>query len=575
MQRSSPSGLILTRRHFVLGVAGGALGVLATACAPAAPPAAAPTAAPVAKPTDPPKPAAPTTAPAATAAPAAKPTTAAAAAPAPTAAPTTAAAAIKRGGALNWGEPADPIAFDPHNRNNASSTVLRRMIYESFTRHNPRTLAVEPALATKWEYTKPTEIVWTLRDNVTFHDGKPFGAEDAKWNIDRMIDPATANPFAIWYDAIEKNEVVNKNTLRTALKRPDPVLPGKFAATVVSGFAPGGSDPASLASQPIGTGPYKLTEYIQNDRVTLQRNGSYWDKDVPYIDTFNVKFLPQEDTRIAALRAGQMDFSILSADGAKRLAGAQNLKFVKGVHGVFTVIKLHQRFEPFKDVRVRRAMDLSTNKQEIIDKALGGSGQITGPIVAGWEDYGIPPAELGYKVDLDQAKKLMAEAGFGNGFEVTGVTLPEGNSANFYPSLATAAEQWKRIGITVKLQPLELGAWLDKNNKLDYDMLIGNRGFRGDPIDLLYPHYHSKGNDNPGYTNPDVEKWIEQAQVEPDRVKRRDLYLQIQKQVLQDVPWIYLWAPIENYAMQQYVMGYDHVAFDSYKDLLARTWLNK
>jgi peptide/nickel transport system substrate-binding protein len=550
---------------------------LAAACAPAAPPAAAPTSAPAAgtvppaaKPTDAPKPAAPTSAPA-TAAPAAKPTTA----PAAATAPTTAAAAIKRGGALNWGEPADPIAFDPHNRNNASSTVLRRMVYESFTRHNPRTLAVEPALATKWEYTKPTEIVWTLRENVTFHDGKPFGAEDAKWNVDRMIDPATANPFGIWYEAVEKNEVVNKNTLRTTLKKPDPVLPGKFAATVVSGFAPGGSAPANLASQPIGTGPYKLAEYIQNDRVTLQRNGSYWDKDVPYIDTFNVKFLPQEDTRIAALRAGQMDFSILSADGAKRLAGTQNLKFIKGVHGVFTVIKLHQRFEPFKDVRVRRAMDLATDKQEIIDKALGGSGQMTGPIVAGWEDYGIPPAELGYKVDLEQARKLMADAGFANGFEVTGVTLPEGNSANFYPSLATAAEQWKKIGITVKLQPLELGAWLDKNNKLDYDMLIGNRGFRGDPIDLLYPHYHSKGNDNPGYFNADVEKWIEQAQVEPDRVKRRDLYLQIQKQVLMDVPWIYLWAPIENYAMQQYVMGYDHVAFDSYKDLFARTWLSK
>src|SRR5437773_91836 len=140
MQRSSPSGLSVTRRHFVLGVAGGALGVLAAACAPAAPPAAAPTAA-------------------------------------------------------------------------------GRAIHESFPRHNPRTLAVEPALATKWEYTKPTEIVWTLRDNVTFHDGKPFGAEDAKWNIDRMIDPATANPFAIWYEAIEKNEVVNKNTLRTTLKR--------------------------------------------------------------------------------------------------------------------------------------------------------------------------------------------------------------------------------------------------------------------------------------------------------------------------------------------------------------------
>src|SRR5205085_9294666 len=134
---------------------------------------------------------------------------------------------------------------------------------------------------------------------------------------------------------------------KMTLKQPDPVLPGKFAATVVSGFAPAGVDPATLATKPIGTGPYKLTEYVQNDHVTLLRNGDFYDKNIPYIDTMAVKFVPQEDTRIAALRAGQMDFSILTRDSVKRLAGANNLKFIQGTHGVFTVIKMHQRFKPF------------------------------------------------------------------------------------------------------------------------------------------------------------------------------------------------------------------------------------
>jgi peptide/nickel transport system substrate-binding protein len=360
------------------------------------------------------------------------------------------------------------------------------------------------------------------------------------------------------------------------LKQPDPVLPGKFAAMVVSGFAPGGSDPAALATKPIGTGPYKMAEYVQNDHATLTRNGDYWDKGIPYIDTMAVKFVPQEDTRIAALRAGQMDFSILTADSVKRLQGTANLKFIRGVHGVFTVIKFHQRFKPFTDPRVRKAMDLATNKPEIIDKALGGAGVITGPIVYGWEDYGIPPDQLPYKTDVDAAKKLMADAGYANGFEVTGVTLPEGDGSGFYPGLATAAEQWKKIGITVKLQPLEVGAWLVKNNTLDYDMLIGNRGFRGDPIDVITPHYTKAGTDNAiGYTDPQVEQWVAAAIVEQDRVKRRDLYLQIQKKVLEDVPWIFLWAFVGDYAMQNYVTGYDKVAFDSYKDLLTTTWLNK
>lgn len=498
------------------------------------------------------------------------------ASPGATAASTTAVAAIKRGGTFNLGEVGDPISFDPHNRSNASATVLQRMVYQCFTRQNARTLSIEPALATKWEFTTPTEIIWTLREGVVFHNGQPFTADDAKWNVDRAIDPKTGNPFGSWYDAVAKNEVVSKYVLKMTLKRPDPLLPGKFAAMRVLGFAPANSDPAALASKPIGTGPFKLTEWVQNSHATLVRNTDYWEKGVPYVDTLSVKFAPTEDTRIAALRAGQMDFSIVSADGAKRLASATNLKLIKGTHGVFTVIKMHQRFKPFTDVRVRRAMDLVIDKKEIIEKALGGSGTITGPVVSGWEDYGIAPDKLPYKVDVDQAKKLMADAGFANGFEVTAVSLPEGHPAAFYPSIITAAEHLKKINIKVNVQQLELAAWLDKNNKLDYDMLIGNRGLRGDPIDVLVPHYTKGGNDNSiGYADPDVQTWLDQAAVEPDRVKRRDLYLKVQNKVLADVPWIFLWAPVENYAMQKYVMGYDHVPFDSFKDLLWTTWLDK
>ena len=494
----------------------------------------------------------------------------------PSAVATTTTAAIKRGGTFSLGEVADPISFDPHNRTNASATVLQRMVYQCFTRQNARTLSIEPSLATKWEFTTPTEILWTLREGVLFHNGQPFTADDAKWNVDRAIDPKTANPFGSWYDAIAKNEVVSKYVLKMTLKRPDPLLPGKFAAMRVVGFAPANSDPVALASKPIGTGPFKLTEWVQNDHATFTRNTDYWEKGVPYVDTLSVKFAPTEDTRIAALRAGQMDFAIVSADGAKRLASATNLKLIKGAQGVFTVLKMHQRFKPFTDVRVRRAMDLVVDKKDIIEKALGGSGALTGPVAYGWEDYGIAPDKLPYKVDVDQAKKLMADAGYANGFEVTCVSLPEGHSTNFYPSIVTAAEHLKKINIKVNVQQLELAAWLDKNNKLDYDMLIGNRGLRGDPIDVLVPHYTKAGNDNPiGYADPDVQAWLDQAAVEPDRVKRRDLYFKVQNKVLADVPWIFLWVPVENYAMQKYVMGYDQVPFDSFKDLLWTTWLDK
>jgi len=569
----------LNRRGFLYLLGAGVTGLLAACQSPtpaaptAAPPPAKPTTAATSAPAAPAATSAPAAAPKPTAA--SVPTVASIAPTAPAAAPTTAAAVVKRGGTLTWAEIADPISFDPHTRNNASASNLQRLIYESFTRMDPRTMNTQPALATTWQYTSPTELVFNLRQNVTFHNGQPFSAEDAKWNVDRMVDPATGNPFASWYAAIASTTVVDKNTIKLTLKSPDPVLAEKFSAMRVSGFAPAGSDPKALASQPIGTGPFKLSEWTQNDQATLQRNGSYWDSKFPYLDTLTVKVAAQEDTRIAGLRAGQLDWGLVSADGAKRLQGAQNLNIIRGPQAVFTVLKYNQRFKPFAEPRVRQALDMAIDRKLVINNALGGQGALTGPIPYGWADYGIAPDQLPFKFDLAAAKSLLTAAGFGSGFQVDCVTLPEGNASNFYGTIATVADAWKQIGVEVTLQPMELAAWLDKNNKNDFDLIVSNRGFRGDPIDILMPAFHSGGPDNQGYTNPQVDAWLDQSTKETDRTKRRDLYLQVQKQVMADAVWSFLWVPVESDAMQQYVQGYDHVAFDGFRDLMAATWINK
>lgn len=203
------------------------------------------------------------------------------------------------------------------------------------------------------------------------------------------------------------------------------------------------------------------------------------------------------------------------------------------------------------------------------------SAALTGPIPYGWADYGIAPDQLPFKLDISGAKNLLATAGYGSGFQVDCVTLPEGNSTKFYETIATMADGWRQIGVEVTLQPMELAAWLDKNNKNDFDLIVSNRGFRGDPIDILMPAFHSGGPDNQGYTNPQVDAWLDQSTSEADRVKRRDLYLQVEKQVMADAVWSFLWVPVETDAMQKYVQGYDHVAFDGFRDLMAATWIDK
>ena len=143
------------------------------------------------------------------------------------------------------------------------------------------------------------------------------------------------------------------------------------------------------------------------------------------------------------------------------------------------------------------------------------------------------------------------------------------------PAPVDLKKLWKQLGVEVNLQPMELAAWLDKNNKNDFDLIVSNRGFRGDPIDILMPAFHSGGPDNQGYMNPQVDGWLDQATKETDRTKRRDLYMQVQKQVMADVVWSFMWVPVESDAMQKYVQGYDHVAFDGFRDMMAATWINK
>ena len=257
----------------------------------------------------------------------------------PSAGATTAVAAIKRGGTFNLGEVGDPISFDPHNRSNASATVLQRMVYQCFTRQNARTLSIEPALATKWDFTTPTEIMWTLREGVVFHNGQPFTAEDAKWNVDRAIDPETASPFASWYDAVARNDVVSRYVLKMTLKRPDPLFPARSPRCACSASRRPTPTLPRLPQTRSGPGPFKVADRVPNDPTYASSVARTTGQGRAVHRHAEREVRSHGGTSHCGAAAGQIDSRSVSADGAKRLAKSTNLKLIKGAHGVFTVIR--------------------------------------------------------------------------------------------------------------------------------------------------------------------------------------------------------------------------------------------
>ena len=227
----------------------------------------------------------------------------------------------KRGGTLVAAAEIDPIGLDPHNSSNFSSAQAYDHIYESLTSYDEKTNIV-PCLATSWEITNGGKTyTFKLRPNVKFHNGQTMTADDVKYSIERVLDPKTASPWISWLKAIKEIKVVDPLTVQMNLDAPYPLL-GSFAGIRASGIIPKGlAEQENLKIKGIGTGPFKLVEYVPQDRIVYARNPDYWDKSLPYLDGMVFKVLTEENARIAALRAGQIQYAFLSGQGAAQLEG--------------------------------------------------------------------------------------------------------------------------------------------------------------------------------------------------------------------------------------------------------------
>ena len=264
----------------------------------------------------------------------------------------------KRGGTLIAAAEIDPIGLDPHNSSNFSSAQAYDHIYESLTSYDEKTNIV-PCLATSWEVTNGGKTyTFKLRPNVKFHNGQTMTADDVKYSIERVLDPKTASPWISWLKAIKEIKVIDPLTVQMNLEAPYPLL-GSFAGIRASGIIPKGyAEQENLKIKGIGTGPFKLVEYVPQDRIVYARNPDYWDKSLPYLDGMVFKVLTEENARIAALRAGQIQYAFLSGQGAAQLEGAPGITVNKSPTA-WVVDPLHQQAEqvPHRRARPARSQD--------------------------------------------------------------------------------------------------------------------------------------------------------------------------------------------------------------------------
>ena len=328
------------------------------------------------------------------------------------------AAGAKSGGSLNMGLLVEPPGLDPFHQAADARIRLTVLIYQGLFYESPDGSAT-PLLAEGFDLSSD-RLVYTvrLRKGVKFHTGQPMTAKDVAYSYNYIRDPKNGSPGAGDFAMITSVEAIDDATVKISISAPNAALPmtlgNKYGGVVPAGYFDEADAKTRLNQTSVGTGPFKLSEFKPNSTATLVRNPDYWEPGIPYLDRINFVFVPNAASLLVGLRNKRIDIATLTRpQDLKQVEGAAGLVVERTLSFNQKAIDLGSELKPLDDERVRRAIALGVDKEEIMRASIGGLGNVIGTMVAGMQQsWGVPLDQLpNQKVDIAAAKKLLAEAG--------------------------------------------------------------------------------------------------------------------------------------------------------------------
>lgn len=462
----------------------------------------------------------------------------------------------KRGGYLRHLSPYSPANLDPHTTEDATGYgFIVRQWYEPLISIDFKPgvdwrieTPIVPFLAQSWKQDDAMTYTFTLHKGIRFHNGDELTSADVAYSYGRFLDPNEKTSPSVKRDleSLGSVQALDDHTVRLTSKRPDADFLFNLArplATIVSKkFVESGGD---LTKQAVGSGPFKLTSYRKDVEGVLVRNEQYWQKDRPYLDGVKMTLRVEDSAMIAAFASGKSDTQTLQDKQQFLPVQAVNprMQVSKDVVNQIYSVLFNLTHKPFDDVRVRRAIFLALDRQELDTLLTWGEGTISGPLIPSVKTgFGLSQEGLlklpGFRqpkdLDLAEAKRLLAEAGYPNGFKTT---LAFGGTTQFQPSAAQAVNtQLKRLlNIEAELAPLEQGVLTQRRTRGELDMSIE----AGGTIDRLslyaWGDYHSSGTfaKAAGMKDAELDRLIEQQAETFDRKKRGEIFIQIQRLMME------------------------------------------
>jgi peptide/nickel transport system substrate-binding protein len=473
-----------------------------------------------------------------------------------TALSTTAFALPAQAASLRMAWSQDATGLDPHKQTAFSSLRLLELIYEPLVRLDAE-LNVVPAVAESWEFAPDAKtLTFTLDPNAKFTNGAQVTAADVKASFERVLDEETSAAARSNFLSIESIDTPDDATVVFNLSTADvPILVAM--ATVNAAIVPASEiEAGTIGNQAVGSGPFILDSWEPNAREVLSANAD-WAGGELNIDGITISVLPDETAILASLRAGQVDFALLNDPlVATMVPNEPNLQLNRVANLAYNVLQLNPSRAPMDNLLVRQAMSCAIDRQAIVDAALAGEGQVTGPLTM--PAYAQDPSTLFcYQQDVAKAKELMAEAGV-DGFSATVI------AATGEPPVAAAEAQvlqaqLAEIGIDLEIRMMELNVYVDTWLKGDFDMAVALNGGRPDPYPMYNRYFTNEGNllNVSNFVDDTLDGLMKQGQAETDPSKRVEIFHQFENHLVEQSPWLWLSTSYGYTAQLKTVSGFE------------------
>lgn len=388
---------------------------------------------------------------------------------------------------LRWGAQNDILTLDPYAQNHTTTLAILGHAYEGLTRYSAK-YEIEPALATKWTYLSPTQVRFELRKGVKFHDGSPFTADDVVFSFGRINQPTST--MTSYTAGVKEVKKVDSHTVDFILAGPNPTLlrqivdfrimskawAEKNNATKTQDYK--GKEENFASRNTNGTGPYKITGWVPDQRVTMVANADWWDKNPGNVKEVVYTPIKSDPTRVAALLSGDIDLlTDLPTQDVARLRADPKLKIVDGAENrtIFLAPDVGspelkyssvKGKNPFADKRVRQALSMVIDREAIKRNTMRGLSVPAGILVAPGVNGHSADIDVPAKVDPEAAKKLLAEAGYPNGFEVR-LNCPNNRYVNDEEICQNILSMWARIGVKASLMADPMSTFSQKFQNFD------------------------------------------------------------------------------------------------------------